>query len=227
MHVDTVRGVRAVRAAFFAIRYPVAFFPYRSMRADLEKIVEWMPDGSRVLDLGCGEGELLALLKERKHVRGVGLELSLECVQACISRGVSAYQGDLDQGLADLKSHSYDYVVLNQTLQMTRHPRMVMQEALRVGRRVIVGIPNFGYWVVRLQVLKGRTPRTRNLPYAWYNTPNFHYISANDFREYVRESGLHLLREAHFLGEKRVPFAPNLLATSSLFEIESNGELHG
>lgn len=191
------------------------------MRIDHKTIIDWVPAGSRVLDLGCGEGELLAALKERKQVKGVGMELSLEAVSACIRRGVSAYQGDLDQGLADLRSASYDVVILNETLQVIKNPRFIMSEALRVGKRVIVGFPNFGYWAVRAQVLAGRTPETKSLPYRWYNSPNLHFMSVLDFRDFARDEHLKVRREAHFYHERRIHVLPNLLATSSLFELET------
>lgn len=194
------------------------------MRIDHRTIVQWIPQGSRVLDLGCAGGELLAALQQEKQVRGVGLELSLEAVSACIARGVSAYQGDLDQGLADLRSGSYDFVILNQTLQMTRNPRFVMHEAIRVGQRVIVGFPNFGYWLVRAQVLKGRTPETSDLPHAWYNSPNLHFMSLLDFRDFAEKEHLRPRREAFFHKERRVHVLPNLLASNALFELEAIGE---
>ncbi len=190
-------------------------------RADNETICDWVAPTSRVLDLGCGGGELLAMLKERKQVRGVGMEKSVDAVAACIHKGVSAYQGDLDQGLADLLSQSYDYVILNQTLQMTHHPRLVMEEALRVGRKVIVGFPNFGYWFVRWQVLEGRTPETKDLPHRWYDTPNLHFMSVLDFEQYAKDARLHLLRRAFFIGNRKVYLRPNLLASSALFELKS------
>jgi methionine biosynthesis protein MetW len=195
-------------------------------RADFRIIADWIPKGSKVLDLGCGGGELLAMLAERRQTRGVGLERSLQAVSACISRGVSAYQGDLDQGLADLHSKAYDVVILNQTLQMVREPRFVMEESMRVGRRVIVGFPNFGYWTVRLQVLEGRTPRTKNLPFEWYNSPNFHFMSVLDFRDFARQSGMRIRREAHLAGNTRVHLFPNLRASASLFELEPYGDQH-
>ncbi len=197
-----------------------------SPRADFRIIEEWNPHGVKVLDLGCGGGELLAMLAEKKQIRGVGLERSLEAVSACIGRGVSAYQGDLDQGLADLQSLAYDVVILNQTLQMTREPRFVMEEAMRVGRRVIVGFPNFGYWPVRVQVLEGRTPRTKNLPHERYNSPNFHFMSILDFRDFARQCGMRVRREAHLAGNTRVHLFPNLRASASLFELEPFGDPH-
>jgi methionine biosynthesis protein MetW len=192
------------------------------MRIDHRTIVEWVPAGSRVLDLGCGGGELLAALTQEKGVRGVGLELSLEAVQACISRGVSAYQGDLDQGLADLRSDTYDYVILNQTLQMMRNPRFVISEAKRVGHRLIVGFPNYGYWYVRAQVLRGHTPVTRDLPYSWFDTPNLHVLSLVDFRTFATQERLRVRREAHFREDHRVRIFPNLLASTALVELEAS-----
>lgn len=196
------------------------------MRVDHQTIVKWIPEGSRVLDLGCGGGELLAALQEQKHVRGVGLELSLEAVAGCISRGVSAYQGDLDQGLADLRSGSYDYVILNQTLQMTRNPLFVMHESIRVGRRLIVGFPNFGHWQVRAQVLSGRTPETRDLPYSWYNSPNLHFLSLLDFRDFAAKERFRIRREAYFHGERRIWVLPNVFASTILVELEALGDRH-
>jgi methionine biosynthesis protein MetW len=194
-----------------------------AIRADFETIADWVTPGSSVLDLGCGEGELLALLAERKQIRGVGMELEREAVAGCISRGVSAYQGDLEQGLADLRGKSYDYVILNQSLQMVRNIRFVMEEAIRVGKRVIVGIPNFGYWAVRVDVLSGRTPRTRNLPFEWYNSPNYHFMSVVDFRDFAAESAMRICRQAHFVDDRRIRLLPNLRATNSLFELKPNG----
>jgi len=191
------------------------------MRVEYKTIVDWIPQGARVLDLGCGSGELLAEINARKGGRGVGMELSAECVAACISRGVSAYQGDLDQGLADLRTDSYDVVILNQTLQSIRNAQFVMQEAARVGKRVIVGFPNFGYWNVRLKVLGGRTPRTPDLPFEWYNTPNLHFMSAIDFRDFCRLHGLIIRREAHFVKQRRVRLLTNLRATTSIFDLET------
>lgn len=188
-------------------------------RCDHDTIVEWIPKGSRVLDLGCGDGELLARLRDEKNVKGVGLELSLSCVRSCVAKGVSAYQGDLDQGLADLQTGSYDVVVLNQTMSMTRNPKTVIEEARRVGDRLIIGFPNFVYLWARWQMLNGRTPQTKDLPYDWYNSPNFHFVTISDFLAFIEQEQMQVLKTAWFRGDKQVIFWPNLLAESALFEL--------
>ena len=138
----------------------------------------------KVLDLGCGEGELLEWLAENKGVDARGVEISGAKVQRAIARGVSVFQGDIDEGLADYPDQAFDYVILSQTLQETRHPRKVLREMLRVGRRAIVAFPNFGHWRVRLSMLfSGRAPRTTLFPYEWYESPNIHFLTVHDFEE--------------------------------------------
>jgi methionine biosynthesis protein MetW len=153
-------------------------------RSDYAIIGEIIEPGSRVLDLGCGDGELLQWLVQNKGVEARGVEISGEKVQRAITRGVSVYQGDIDQGLADYPDRAFDYVILGQTLQETRQPRRVLREMLRVGRRVIVAFPNFGHWRVRLALMaSGRAPRTKLFPYDWYESPNIHFLTVHDFEE--------------------------------------------
>ena len=152
-------------------------------RIDLLVVSRMVEPGARVLDVGCGDGELLRLL-ETRGVDGRGIELSREGVNECVAKGLAVVQGDADTDLADYPNDGFDYVILSQTLQATRQPRVVLEHMLRIGRRAIVSFPNFGHWNIRLQILLGgQMPRTRNLPYAWYETPNIHFCSIKDFRE--------------------------------------------
>mgnify|MGYP000458344692 CR=1 FL=1 len=164
-------------------------------RPDYETIVRLVEPGSRVLDLGCGEGQLLARLIAEKRVRGRGVDIQESMVRACIARGLSVFQGDLDEGLKQFADGCYDYVILNQTLQATRRPVLVLSEMLRVGRRAIVAFPNFGHLPVRLQLLlRGRMPVTAELPYQWYDTPNIHLCTRRDFVSYCRRCGIRIER---------------------------------
>ena len=163
---------------------------------DYEEIVTLVEPGSSVLDLGCGDGELLARLTAAKQVRGRGVELQESMIIESISRGISVFQGDLDEGLRDYATGSYDYVILNQTLQMIHRPTLLLAEMLRVGQRVIVSFPNFGYFKVRLQFLvTGRMPVTRDLPYSWYDTPNIHLCTRKDFIDYCGAENVTILQE--------------------------------
>jgi methionine biosynthesis protein MetW len=147
-------------------------------RFDYEIIVDIIENGSRVLDLGCGNGELLSKLKQRRNVDARGVELDDRCVAECIRRGFTVFQGDIDEGLGDYADKSFDYVVLNQTLQVVHKPTLVIEEMLRVGKRAIVSFPNFGYFRIRWYLLtKGRMPKVDFLPSDWYNTPNIHLLT--------------------------------------------------
>jgi methionine biosynthesis protein MetW len=153
-----------------------------AFRVDHLAIAEMVPTGSRVLDVGCGDGELLKLLELTCSVDGRGIEISQRGVNECVARGLSVVQGDADTDLGDYPDDSFDFVILSQTLQATHQPRHVLEQMLRLGRKVIVSFPNFGHWRIRAQILwKGRMPVTRNLPYSWYDTPNIHFCTIRDF----------------------------------------------
>jgi methionine biosynthesis protein MetW len=158
-------------------------------RGDHLLVAGMVERGSRVLDVGCGDGDLLQLL-EGRGIDGRGIELSREGVNRCVAKGLAVVQGDADTDLVNYPDDAFDYVILSQTLQATRQPRAVLENLLRIGRRAIVSFPNFGFWRMRLQLLVGgHMPRTENLPYAWYETPNIHFCSIKDFRELCRAVG--------------------------------------
>ncbi|MQT13577.1 methionine biosynthesis protein MetW [Segnochrobactrum spirostomi] len=157
-------------------------------RLDLRLIADLVDRGSRVLDVGCGDGALLAFLNGARGVDGRGIEISQAGVNECVARGLSVIQGDADTDLAEYPDDSFDYVILSQTLQATREPKRVLEHLLRIGRRAIVSFPNFGHWRVRMSLLfKGRMPVTENLPYSWYDTPNIHFCTIRDFVATTRE----------------------------------------
>jgi methionine biosynthesis protein MetW len=187
-------------------------------RGDFAIISELVEPNSKVLDLGCGEGELLAWLAENKGVDARGVEISATKVRRAIARGVSAYQGDIDEVLADYSDHAFDYVILSQTLQETRWPLKVMRDMLRVGRRAIVAFPNFGHWSVRLSLLfTGRAPKTGLFPYEWYDSPNIHFLTVDDFDQLVRQEGFTVERYYCLAGRHRIAVLPNLLAEVAVY----------
>jgi methionine biosynthesis protein MetW len=187
-------------------------------RGDFAIISELVEPNSKVLDLGCGEGELLAWLAENKGVEARGVEISATKVRRAIARGVSAYQGDIDEVLADYSDHAFDYVILSQTLQETRWPLKVMRDMLRVGRHAIVAFPNFGHWSVRLSLLfTGRAPKTDLFPYEWYDSPNIHFLTVDDFDQLVRREGFTRERYYFLAGKRRVSLLPNLRAEVAVY----------
>jgi methionine biosynthesis protein MetW len=189
-----------------------------SERPDFHVIGQIVEPGSRVLDLGCGEGELLAWLAEHKRVQARGVEISSSRVRRAIGRGVSVYQGDINEGLADYPDKAFDYVILSQTLQETRAPLKVLQELLRVGRRAIISFPNFGHWSVRFAMLmNGQAPKTDLFPHDWYNSPNIHFLSINDFEDLCREHHFPIERRFFLAGARHVKAFPNLMAQTAVF----------
>ena len=187
-------------------------------RSDYAIIGEIVEPRTKVLDLGCGEGELLAWLAANKEVDSRGVEISGPKVARAIARGVSVHQSDIDEGLADYPDRAFDYVILSQTLQETRHPRQVLREMVRVGRRAIVAFPNFGHWRVRLAMLfSGRAPRTKLFPYEWYDSPNIHFLTVQDFEELAAAEGLLVERRYFLAGHRKIVAMPNLLAETAVF----------
>lgn len=180
-------------------------------------------DGSSVLDLGCGSGDLLAELIERRGCRGQGVEVSPEAFHACVARGIPVVEADIDQGLPDFEDASFEVVVLSQTLQATHRPARVLREMMRVGRVGVVSFPNFGHWRPRVDLgLRGRMPQSRTLPYRWHETPNIHLCTLRDFEELAAAEGLRVARRA-LLGpdgrsaRPRVARRPNLLAAGAAY----------
>jgi methionine biosynthesis protein MetW len=190
-----------------------------------EIILEEIQPGSRVVDLGCGNGRLLATLRDKHQAVVQGIELDLHEILAAMAKGVPVIQADLDQGLEGFADTSFDFAVLSQTLQQVRDPRLIMQEMLRVATRALVVVPNFGNWRVRLQVVRyGRAPMTSTLPYEWYNTPNLHFMSMRDFRDLVDLVGARIVKELPIMNGRAVnrAWAANLRADSALYVLERN-----
>ncbi|MCP4218978.1 MAG: methionine biosynthesis protein MetW [bacterium] len=193
-----------------------------SQRLDHRLIGDIIEPGSTVLDLGCGNGDLLALLKDRKQVRGQGIEVDESAIYHCVEKGLAVFHLDFDAGLAGFPDNSFDYVILNRSLQETVHVQLVLNEAMRVGKRVIVGFPNFAHYKVRCRLFfRGATPVTESLPHLWYNTPNLHFLSISDFYAYVRDREIQILEKHYFTRKHIVRFRPNLFAVNGLFVIRA------
>jgi len=197
----------------------------RRRRVDYELIEEMIPPDSRVLDLGCGDGQLLEELVEKKHVVARGVEINEDRVIECVGRGLAVFHGDMLEGLSYYGDQTFDTVILSQTLQQTLDPRKVVREILRVGRQAIISFPNFGHWSIRLQLLLGGLmPRTRILPYQWYNTPNVHLLTVKDFRRFVAKEKVRVLGEIFLSihGRRKRALLENLRAATAIFLIEKS-----
>ena len=196
------------------------------VKPDYRAILQLITSGSSVLDLGCGSGDLLALLEREKKVRGQGIEVDDKAVFDCVTKGLNVFHGDIDTGLSEYGDNCFEYVIMHMTLQQVKKPDFVLIEAMRVGKKVIVGIPNFAYINARFQIFfRGRTPVTPSLPYEWYDTPNLHFLSILDFIEYCRKQGI-TVEKSVFLGTRRkVWLLPNLLAQTGIFVIVKTIEI--
>ncbi len=187
-------------------------------RTDFTIIGQIIEPRSKVLDLGCGEGELLAWLAENKSVIARGVEIEPARVRKAISRGLSAYQGDINEGLSDYPDEAFDYVILSQTLQETRDPRRILSEMMRVGRRAIISFPNFAHWSMRLAMLRtGQAPKTRLFPYEWYDSPNIHFVTVRDFEALAVHQGFRIERRYFVSGTRQVSVWPNLTAEVAVY----------
>ena len=165
-------------------------------RFDLQVIASWIKPGSRVLDLGCGEGDLLLYLKQNNGVTGIGIENRESKVALCIAKGLSVLQGDINEEVLDYQENTFDYVILSQTLQQVYYPERLLKSGLAIGRKMIVSFPNFSHWSIRMQVLlTGLAPKNEQLPYEWYNTPNIRVVTLKDFRQFTRDQGCTVLKE--------------------------------
>jgi methionine biosynthesis protein MetW len=189
-------------------------------RPDFAAIAGWVGMGSSVLDLGCGDGSLLRYLRESRRVAGYGVEIDDDRVLACVKSGVNVVQGDLERGLSEFESRSFDYVVLSQTLQAIMDGERIINDMLRVGREGIVTFPNFGYWKNRLQVLGGHMPVSDNLPYQWHDTPNVHLCTLSDFEDFCLGHGVRIMERKVLTGGRPVSVLPNLLGSLAVYRFQ-------
>jgi len=191
-------------------------------RRDYALISKLIPQASKVLDLGCGDGALLAFLKESKGIEARGIELNPEMVHAAIARGVSVYQGNLEGSLREYPDKAFDYVLLSQTVQETRKPLKVLTEMLRIGSHAIIAFPNFGHWRVRFShLISGRAPKTRLFPHAWHASPNIHFLTVLDFEELASEQGWLVEQRLFLSGNRRIYRFPNLYAEIAVYLLKS------
>ena len=192
----------------------------KEIKFDHQMILGLVEPGSSVLDLGCGSGDLLYLLIKEKGVHGQGIEIDEQEIYKCVEKGLNVFHGDIDSGLAEFADKSFNYVILNQSMQQILRVDKVLTDALRVGKKVIVGFPNFAHYKSRLQMLfHGRAPVTGALPYQWYETPNLHFLSIFDFKKYCQTKDIIIERQVCIGEKRRIPFLRNLFAQTGIFLI--------
>jgi methionine biosynthesis protein MetW len=189
----------------------------------LQVLSDRVAPGSKVLDLGCGNGEILVKLRDEKAAKAYGIDISFEHILACIKHGLNVFQGNIDEGLKEFSDHAFDYVILSQTLQQVRRPLFAVSEMLRVGKRAIIIFPNFAFWKNRYQFALGLSPRTPTLPYKWYNTPNIRVVTIHDFKMMCKKKGYRIIEQApasnRWIDLVLLPFS-NLLSPIGIFIIE-------
>ncbi len=192
---------------------------------EYRKILEWVSQGSSVLDLGCGNGKLLALLVGSKGVRAQGIEIDEQAIYQCVAKGLSVFHEDIDKGLSEYGDKSFDYVILSQSFQQVKKPDVVLTEALRVGQMVIISFPNFAHYSARFEIFfKGKAPVTLSLPYEWHDTPNIHFLSISDFVKYCRKRKIRIQKAVYIGRDGMVMVFPNLFALIGLFLITNERE---
>ena len=195
-----------------------------SLRTDQSLIAEWISPQARVLDLGCGDGRLLAELQQRQQVSGYGIEIDAQNIVDCVKNQVNVIQSNLDDGLAEFEDNSFDYVIMTQTLQAVRYPHLVLREMVRIGREGIVTFPNMGHWKCRAQLALGRMPITSHLPNTWYNTPNIHICTIKDFEDFCRHDGIKILQRTTVDTNHRSTTAmrifPNLFGEAAIYRVQ-------
>ena len=190
------------------------------VRPDFDVVTNWVPQGASVLDLGCGDGELLARLQRERGSIGYGVEIEDSAVLACLNRGLNVLQANIESGLNLFDDGAFDVVILSQTLQATRHTEALVREVLRVGKSAIVTLPNFGHWSVRWQLgVGGRMPVSKRLPYQWYDTPNVHFSTITDFDVFCADKGITVERRVALAGGHAVMFLPNVRGETAVFQI--------
>ncbi|MCF7871049.1 MAG: methionine biosynthesis protein MetW [Candidatus Omnitrophica bacterium] len=192
-----------------------------SKRIDYRIIYQIIKPNSRVLDLGCGDGELLSFLVKEKKVKAQGIELNEAAIYKCVEKGLSVFHGNIETGLSGYPDNAFDYVILNQSMQEVKNPERVLEESLRIGKKVIVGFPNFAYFTARVRIFfKGQVPITSSLPYQWYSTPNLHFLSISDFDNFCKRKKIKVLSKYHLWKNYLIKLCPNLCALNAIYLIK-------